>query len=96
MNTHNYIHKTFILSFLSIVHSDLKIKILNTSKQIYVLVSIEIYIVTYVDKKNKANLSTSYITFAKVLLTKTASDYSLTYFRLLQKMSFSDPTWLNK
>ena len=53
MNTHNYIHKTFILSFHSIVHSDIKITILNTCKRIYVLVLIEIYIVTYVYKKTK-------------------------------------------
>ena len=51
MNTHNYINKTFILSFLSIVHSYINIAILNTCKQIYVLVSIEIYIVTHVYKK---------------------------------------------
>ena len=56
MNT----HKTFILSFLSIVHSDIKITILNTCKQIYVLVLIEINIVTNIYIKNKANISTSY------------------------------------
>ena len=53
MNTQNYIHKTFIPSFLSIVHSDIKTTILNTCKQIYALVLIEIYIVTYVYKKTK-------------------------------------------
>ena len=96
MNTHNYINKTPILSFLSIVHSYINITILNTCKQIYVLVLIEIYIVTHVYKKNKAKLSTSHCTSAKVLSTKTASDCSLTSFRLLQKLSFSCPIWLNK
>ena len=51
MNTHNYINKTLILSFLSIDHSYINITILNTCKQIYVLVLIEIYIVTHVYKK---------------------------------------------
>ena len=60
MNTHNYINKTLILSFLSIVHSYINITILNTCKQIYVLVLIEKYIVTHVYKKNKAKLSTSH------------------------------------
>ena len=96
MNTHNYINKTLILSFLSIVHSYINITFLNTCKQIYVLVLIEIYIVTHVYKKNKAKLSTSHWTFAKVLSTKTASDCSLTSFRLLQKLSFSCTIWLNK
>ena len=54
MNTHNYINKTLILSFLSIDHSYINITILNTCEQIYVLVLIEIYIVTHVYKKNKA------------------------------------------
>ena len=53
MNTHNYINKTLILSFLSIDHSYINITILNTCKQIYVLVLIEIYIVTHVYKKIK-------------------------------------------
>ena len=53
MNTHNYINKTLILSFLSIVHSYINITILNTCKQIYVLILIEIYIVTHVYKKIK-------------------------------------------
>ena len=96
MNTHNYVNKTLILSFLSIVHSYINITIFNTCKQIYVFVLIEIYIVTHVYKKNKAKLSTSHWTFAKVLSTKTASDCSLTSFRLLQKLSFSCPIWLNK
>ena len=33
MNTHNYINKTLILSFFSIVHSYINITILNTCKQ---------------------------------------------------------------
>ena len=94
-NTHNYIHKTFILSFLSIVHSDIKITILNTCKQIHVLVLIEINIITYVYKKTKPTFP-HHTEHLQVLLTKTASDYSLTYFRQLQKLNFSGPTWLNK
>ena len=53
MNTHNFIHKIFILSFLSIVHSYIKSTILNTCKQIHGLVLIKTYIVTHVYKKNK-------------------------------------------
>ena len=56
MNPHNYIQKPFNLSFLSIVHSDIKITILNTCKQIYAFVLIEIYIVTYVYKKTKPTI----------------------------------------
>ena len=93
MNTHYFIYKIFILSFLSNIHSDKKITFSNTCKQIYGLVLIETYIVTHVYKKIK---TTSYCTFAKVLSTKTASDCSLIYFRLFQKLSCSGLTWLNK
>ena len=96
MNTHYFIHKIFILSFLSNIHSDNEITFLNTCKEIYGLVLIETHIVTHVYKKIKDKLSTSYCTFAKVLSTKTASDCSLTYFRLFQQLKCSGPTWLNK
>ena len=88
MNTHYFIHKIFILSFLSNIHSDNKITFLNTRKQKYGLVLIETYIVTHVYKKNKDKLSSSYCTFAKVLSTKTTSDCSLPDFRLFQKLSY--------
>ena len=55
MNTHYFIHKIFILSFLSNIHSDNKITFLNTRKQIYGLVLIETYIVTHVYKKIKTS-----------------------------------------
>ena len=48
MNTHDFILKIFILSFLSYIHSEVKITFLNTCKQIYGLVLIETYIVTHV------------------------------------------------
>ena len=96
MNAHNFIHEIFILSFLSIVHSYIKSTILNTCMQTYALVLIETYIFTHVYNKNEDKLSTSYCTFPEVLSTKTASDCSLTYFRLFQKLSCSRPTWLNK
>ena len=51
MNTHNFIHTIFILSFLSIVHSYIKSTFLNTCKQIYGLVLIETYIVAHVYEK---------------------------------------------
>ena len=47
-------------------------------------------------KKIKDKLSKSHCTFANILLTKTASDWSLTYFRLFQKMSYFGPTCLTK
>ena len=78
MNTHDFILKIFILSFLSYIHSEVKITFLNTCKQIYGLVLIETYIVTHVFKKNNDKLSTSHCTFANVLSTKTASDSFLT------------------
>ena len=53
MNTHDFIHKIFILSFLSYIHSEIKNTFLNTCKEIYRLVLIETYIVTHVYKKNK-------------------------------------------
>ena len=88
MNTHDFILKIFILSFLSYILSEVKITFLNTCKQIYILVLIETYIVTHVYKKNKDKLSTSHCTFSNVLSTKTASDSALTYFRLFQKLSY--------
>ena len=66
MNTHNFIHKIFILS---IVYSYIKSTILNKCKQIYGLVLIETYIVTHAYIKNEDKVSTSYCTFAKVLST---------------------------
>ena len=66
MNTHDFIHKVFILSFLSYTHSEIKITFLITCKQIYGLVLIETYIVTHVYKKIKDKLSTSHCTFANV------------------------------
>ena len=47
MNTHDFIHKIFILSFLSIVHAEIKITFLNTCKQMYGLVLIKTYIHVY-------------------------------------------------
>ena len=86
MNTHDFIHKIFILSFLSIVHSEIKITFLNTCKQIYGLVLLETQIHVY--KKNGDKLSTSNCTFAKVLSTKTASDCSLSYCRPFKNLSY--------
>ena len=92
MNTHDFIHKIFILSFHSIVHSYIKSTILNTCKQIYGLVLIEKFIVTHVYKKIETSFPHHTVTtFAKVLSLKTASDCSLTYFRLFQKLSFLVP-----
>ena len=51
---HYFIHKIFILSFLSNIHSDNKITFFNTCKQIYGLVLIETYIVKHVYKKRHA------------------------------------------
>ena len=51
MNKHDFIHKIFILSFLSIVHSYIKSTIMNTCMQSYVLVLKETYIVKHVYKK---------------------------------------------
>ena len=94
MNMHEFIHKIFIPSFLSIIHSDIKITFLNTCKQKFVLVKIETYIHVY--EKNKDMLSPSYCTFGIVLSLKTASDCSLSYCRPFKNLSFSYPTWLNK
>ena len=55
MNTHDFILRVFILSFLSYIHSEVKITFLNTCKQIYGLVLIETYIVTHVYKKIKTS-----------------------------------------
>ena len=55
MNTHDFILKIFVLSFLSYIHSMVKIKFLNTCKQIYGLVLIETCIVTHVYKKIKTS-----------------------------------------
>ena len=46
--------------------------------------------------KNKDMLSALYCTFAKVLSLESASDCPLTYFRPIQKLSFSGPTRFNK
>ena len=54
MNTHDFIHKTFILSFLSIVQSYIKSTIMNTCKQTYILVLLETYIVKHVYRKRHA------------------------------------------
>ena len=94
MNMHEFIHKIFIPSFLSIIHSDIKITFLNTCKQKFVLAKIETYIHVY--EKNKDMLSTSYCTFGIVLSLKTASDCSLSYCRPFKNLSFSYPTRLNK
>ena len=51
MSTNNFIHKFFILSFPSIINSNIKIRILHTCIQTYVLVYIETNIVTNVFKK---------------------------------------------
>ena len=91
---HDFIHNIFIPSFLSIIHSDIKITFLNTCKQNFVLVKIETYIHVY--EKNEVMLSSSYCTFAIVLSLKTASDCSLSYCRPFKNLSFSYPTWLNK
>ena len=48
MNTHDFIHKIFILSFLSIVRSYIKSTFMNTCMQSYVLVLKETYIVKHV------------------------------------------------
>ena len=48
MNTHDFLLQIFIISFLSYIHSEVKITFLNTCKQIYGLVLIETYIVTHV------------------------------------------------
>ena len=62
MNTHDFIHKIFILSFLSIVRSYINGTIMNTCMQTYILVLIETYIVKHVYKKDM--LSTLSCTFA--------------------------------
>ena len=51
MNTHDFIHKIFILSFLSIVRSYIKSRIMNACMQTYILVLRETYIVKHLYKK---------------------------------------------
>ena len=49
MNTHDFIHKIFILSFISVVQSEI-ITFLNACLQTSVLVLIETYILVYKKK----------------------------------------------
>ena len=53
MRTHNFIRKIFILPFLSITQSDMKITFLSSFMQTYLIVSIEMWIVTNAYKKIK-------------------------------------------
>ena len=96
MNTHNFIHKIFILSFLSIVHSYIKSTILNTCKQIYGLVLIETYIVThvYIYKKRQAFHITLYI--CKCIVNKNCFWLLFDLFQTISETELFGPTCLNK
>ena len=97
MNTHNFIHKIFILSFLSIVHSYIKSTILNTCKQIYGLVLIKTYIVTHVYNKIKEKLSTSHCTFAnECIVNKNCFWQLFDLFQTISETELFGPTCSNK
>ena len=96
MNTNNFIHNIFILRFLSIAHSYIKnfnFEHMQANRRTCLDRNIHSY--NCIPKlKTCFRHHTAHL--QKVMSTKTASDSSLTYFRLFQNLSFSCPTWLNK